>query len=973
VNTETKPTPLLPTLLANPWVLPATLVTPHLILLLLNLNALRIVGGDLSSSQHNRFAFLLVLNGSMLLAGAVLTGTLAGRRKPVGWLWNIPVLAMSVGYLWLATFWIAGSLLPASVTAWILPVERMMFWQFTFMMPGLFHAALRLSCFPVRLPRGLDAAATGAVTVALPLGWYLGMYVLGRLFNGLWNVAGDILMVMLVLSTVIMCMAFMRFSVILFALVRRGGEVAMTILTAIVGVVGPLGGLVLNAHIPFPADFQAPAVYIMAVLNGLVLLVPRTGRAGLDRAVFLLRCFFLSFTLYFFLVFLPFLPLSLLAVIAAGAGFLMLTPLVLFLVHGLRLAQGFQRERAALGTARVAMLALAAFLVMPAAYTLRAVHHHAIMHRAIAHVYEQGPDAGPAQTGGKALGTVLYNLRDRAYGLHLPYLSSYYDWIVFDNLVLPEKRIEYLHRFFLGTAMEPVTNENIHFSLFGGTGRRPFRGRTTPPPRTVSLSNLEVATGVEGPCEKSLLTVRMRNQGDGQAEFTTTLRIPEGVLVSGFWLYVNGERVPGRIFERKTAMWVYRMIRDVARRDPGLLVYRKPGTIDFSVFPFAGKEERTAEIELLYPAGYRPGVQFGDRELQLGDHPPVAEAVTMVVEHGGSAAVIRSSASKQLPARRRTPFIHFIIDRSVGVAATLEDQLGDAAAIAKTLPGIEQARVTLANRSCVDAFDGTIAVSELGQRAPVRTLKQEGGFARDRAIARVLAEHYLRQQTKPAAWLAAPLIVVLQDPATDPLTDDTMPAYARLVPDRAGFRVYTRPNRFQVLSFADREDVIEAENAVRILRSGGNVQAVASVEDGPLSVRFFDGRGGNLEVYDPGTGSFRPVDSLALDARSRYAQGLAAWMGQDRLDYHRVSEQAGLKHLVEISRNAGVLVPATSYIVVENSSQWEMLALKEKQKLDNPDVLEFMETPEPSTWVLLLGVAAYGLWRRRPGRAGHTT
>lgn len=45
---------------------------------------------------------------------------------------------------------------------------------------------------------------------------------------------------------------------------------------------------------------------------------------------------------------------------------------------------------------------------------------------------------------------------------------------------------------------------------------------------------------------------------------------------------------------------------------------------------------------------------------------------------------------------------------------------------------------------------------------------------------------------------------------------------------------------------------------------------------------------------------------------------------------------------------------ATSYIVVENSAQWKMLALKEGQKLNNQAALEIEEVPEPSTWVLIV-------------------
>ena len=63
-----------------------------------------------------------------------------------------------------------------------------------------------------------------------------------------------------------------------------------------------------------------------------------------------------------------------------------------------------------------------------------------------------------------------------------------------------------------------------------------------------------------------------------------------------------------------------------------------------------------------------------------------------------------------------------------------------------------------------------------------------------------------------------------------------------------------------------------------------------------------------------------------------------------------------------------MIVPATSYIVVENSAQWKLLALKESQKLGGSNALEFEETPEPATALLLLGGGALLLSRRRRPR-----
>jgi len=54
---------------------------------------------------------------------------------------------------------------------------------------------------------------------------------------------------------------------------------------------------------------------------------------------------------------------------------------------------------------------------------------------------------------------------------------------------------------------------------------------------------------------------------------------------------------------------------------------------------------------------------------------------------------------------------------------------------------------------------------------------------------------------------------------------------------------------------------------------------------------------------------------------------------------------------------------------VENSAQWKMLKLKEKQKLEANPALDFNETPEPATWLLLAGflifLAGNRIYRKR--------
>jgi hypothetical protein len=82
---------------------------------------------------------------------------------------------------------------------------------------------------------------------------------------------------------------------------------------------------------------------------------------------------------------------------------------------------------------------------------------------------------------------------------------------------------------------------------------------------------------------------------------------------------------------------------------------------------------------------------------------------------------------------------------------------------------------------------------------------------------------------------------------------------------------------------------------------------------------------------------------------------------------------SGLTEIVKRSRDSGVLVGSTSYIVVENSAQWNVLERKQKQKLRNSAALEIeaAAVPEPSTWCLILLGGALFFLRLRKSRLSH--
>jgi hypothetical protein len=108
-----------------------------------------------------------------------------------------------------------------------------------------------------------------------------------------------------------------------------------------------------------------------------------------------------------------------------------------------------------------------------------------------------------------------------------------------------------------------------------------------------------------------------------------------------------------------------------------------------------------------------------------------------------------------------------------------------------------------------------------------------------------------------------------------------------------------------------------------------------------------------------------------IDANEPWARAAALQLAQQ--DHDRAPGDAGvnMKELVTSSRESGVMLPSTSYIVVENAAQWRMLDVSERQKLDQNAALDFKETPAPA-WVWLS--AGFAAWLAlRHSRASRVT
>ena len=702
----------------------------------------------------------------------------------------------------------------------------------------------------------------------------------------------------------------------------------------------------------------------MALANGCLLLLPEFKNPRLRRLAWFLQCALFPFTLYFFVVFLPFLPLSIPAMLGLGCGFLILTPTVLFLVHGQRLLDGFQAEVRDQPRLAPSILCVLALSILPTIYTTQSIIDRVVLRSAIDYVYN--PDYRKADhfSGSRfAVRHSLESLRDFKAGLNLPFLSEFYNWVVFDNLVLPDEKMNVIHRAFFGRDLEAAKQSTGPFNNpRTRTARREVRGNAVPPPREVALEPLTATSVRDGDCMRTTLVLNMRNSSPLQSEFVTQIKIPDGVFVSGFWLNIGKERVPGKLFEKKTALWVYEKIRDQSRRDPGILTYTDPNSLELRVFPFAANEARRVELQLLYPATLKPEVTIGQQKWH--DEAATPALCLALTDDGTSALSVPPEVAAQLPRANRTPYLHFIVDRSADSNLAGEQIVQAVRAAAAQFGDASQCAVTFANYENADLPGGLQPIESLNAAAVDQALlPRQGGFLVNHAIKRVLlaAQDRLSEADETSPWLKNyPIIVVLSGAENELSMDHDLVHFAKLVPDTRKFYVTKNGQRFSAYTFqGKREDNgIEPAQPVALLKIGKAVSACPLASNQPQTLQFGTAASDrSISVLDQS--GFRPLNAAStIDPKAPYSSGIRAFQHYLAWVHNPSLGNGGLTEIVDLSRESGILLAATSYIVVESSAQWKILALKERQKLNNQAALEFEEVPEPSTWVLIVVLGA---------------
>ena len=943
------------------------ILIPQCFLIASNIYGWLLVSGDAVEQEIINAAILFTCQIGLLIFFTVLWYLLQQQRIVASVSLTLVTLILQIAYLLTFLFFI-GDIIPKATQAWILAEGNVGRWNFTLIMPGLFLSlyALTKGVFS-NVPTTKTTGVSLAIIIAVPVLWYL----LISLKQPMWF--GQIGTVIGVIIGICFVLAFLA------ALIKLVDTIAHTaiyqkataghyIFAVIIGLVAPLCGLYLNRSIDFPCDFQVFDIYLLTVANALILMIKPGSQHFLPAIVFL-RFAVLPFTAYIFFVFLPFLPLSLFAILLIGAGFLMLSPLVLGIFQSYISLEDLKSLKRAIGPLPASAIALAAFLLLPSYLTVQAFYDKRAIGHTLDYFYANDPTYPPLTKAQiKRSKNALQQLQDRKNSQQLPYISSAYNAIVFGQMVLSDEKISQTYRW--------LSNEKItenKGSLFGNDrGRRTtWRTRAQPPRRDVTLESADLFAQ-KGSSTSLRLTLK-NNQAETHTLYSETLKIPEGVFVTGLRLKIEDEWVTGQIFDKKTALWVFEKITEV-RRDPAIIYYKTANELELRVYPFPENGIREVELDFAFHPESNADISIGTQKIKL--QPNKNNTTTYALNVSGEIIIDTSNTALSY---KRKPYLHFILDYSQGSKRSPESYITDILHLSRKF-NINTVTITAANLSTSKASPTLLNIDN--HQALIDTinkldLPEQGGFWCPKALAREiqrlpeLKPSNITNQTNQSYLLHTPVFVMLHRSA---ISDCHYTSSYWQLPDIQYYYRYdgAKLSRIPITPKPIAQTNPEAEllitpspifavaqgNAVQILQAH---QSSITPLDGKLPV----------SIYNPKQKQFTQLESqhqLNTLPAANWLQTASLWLDWKNTLPNPAKLETTRDHFLDQSRALNILLPTTALIAVEQSSQWEILKRKEKQALNNSSVLDFEEaqdTPEPPEIIMLLLLLLTAIYTQR--------
>jgi hypothetical protein len=865
------------------------------------------------------------------------------KKKSVSVWYGLIALVGYIPFIYLYGYHL-DKIIPFSIPQWMVS-GNIFLYVGTFLMPTLAYSLFVLVSHFTPENKEHKAWVNFLIAIGIPIAGYLFTQIILPLWQPFDRDFSVHAMLILVITATLVFLFFLIRGVFILATKKAEAWQKYQLAWKIpIAIVLPLIGLAVNNGHLFNnfgpsdsgifGDFNNAWFYILAIVNGILVCLPNLENKLYRLLVFIGRSITFAYTFYFFLVFLPFLPLSVIAIIAIGTGFLMLSPLLLFVIHINELSKDFTYLKIQLSKKLIIGISLLAFLVIPAFITATYLKDKRVLNETLSYLYS--PDYSKQYDIDKVSLQKTLNVikshkdhrdsRGGIFGNGIPYLSSYFNWLVMDNLTLSDSKINTIEKIFFGTPSFELRPENILND-------------------NVQISNISTNSTYDKSQNawKSWIDLEITNKSGNTwfSEYATTIALPEGCWISDYYLYVGDIKEPGILAEKKSAMWIFSQIRN-ENRDPGILYYLTGNKVAFRVFPFAKDEVRKTGIEFLHKEPIT--LNIDNNIVELGNKE---ETIYENIETDNIAYV--SVQQKQtLNAVKREPYFHFLVDVS-------KNHNSNSTYFIKRIEQVIEANQPLsaiAKISFVNSYVTTTTIDK-DWRELYKNQSFEGGFNLDRAIRTTLINAY---QDKSKTY---PVIIVVTDSIQNAVLDKDFADLKFTFPESDLFFNLDEKGNFRGHSLI--------ENPIKELPE---TKRECMFCETVLEYKLSDNSSAFLpNNNEPSIILKKDITELTeTEIKEKNWQSALTMQGQwtSQILHPEKSDKEWL-NLVKYSFVSKVMTPVTSYLVVENEAQKAMLKKKQEQVLSGNKSLDLGEDTqrmsEPSLILLtiLLGLA---IWYR---------
>lgn len=918
--------------LYRPYWLLLTITIPNMIIFAVFSKIYYIINSELSNSSMDLWRFL-----GIYIAIAGLAFTIYGIRS---WIKEKELhhyngfFIFAVYTIFLLVYFIKFStIIPWSIPQWMLLGIRPGITMLTLVMPALAHSMLMIvnwsySRFENNISKDF------LFMIGIPGLWYIAMniFTVGRF--ALFDRLEVLIPIIFVVSVIAFFFFFIR---VLISVLKKKSEIWQRYIGIIV-LGGSLAGLGLNQSLGnLLGDFSHYSFYVLAGINGVLMIVPLRDSKKERLLLFLAKSITLVFTLYFFIVFLPYLPLSLVGIIVFGAGVLMLVPLVLIFVHVRAVWIDYSYLNDFYNKKLLGALFLVGLLIIPSTAMAIIGQDKEHVNNALKYTYqrsfkeEEEIDINVSSIE-RALKNIKYNKGNNRnnfdiFATNTPYLTSFYNWYVLDNLSISNERISRLEEIFLGQwdrVARPTRENNSQDST-----------------KDVFIKNIDVETELDSNDGylRSWIHLEIQNKREFQNEYTTSFELEEGSYISDYYLFVGDEKKHGLVADKRAANWVYQQIRSI-RRDPGILTYYNGNNIDFKVFPFAAGEARRTGIEIVHRNSVV--LNIDGREIKLEAANGGERETNKEINIHEDIAYIPREIKSDLPKIIREPRYYFVIDYSKTSEGKIDNyiQRVEEYIVENNIEASVGEIISLNFEESRIAYDGQ-------WKTKLQGIEEKGGYNLDYSIKRMLYENYINSSQEH------PVIIAVTDHIEKAILSRDFHSLEFTAPEGLFYYHLDRNNKIikhSLLSYGgkasgDNTNSIQNKSVLEWKSSDNKKYYIR--DDGKDSIVLLNDK---LDISN--------IDPKASDWKN------GVILKAMYMSYMLHPEEQFMKtlNIVKGSILSNVMSPLTSFIVLENEAQEKVMLEKQKQILatDKPlDIGELREMNEPS--LLILGMMLAGI------------